>query len=111
MGSGSSDEISVNAVVRQEPVLLPLLFAIVVDAVTEIVRDGSFNEILFADDLVLVGETMKGLWDKFWPWKKASEGKEIKVNLNTTKLMESGSEEKVQQARLIHVHVKYAEVG
>ena len=33
-------------------VLSPLLFAIVVDAVTERVRDGSINEILYADDLV-----------------------------------------------------------
>ena len=34
-------------------------FAIVVDAVTERVRDGSINEILYADDLVLVGKTVK----------------------------------------------------
>ena len=44
-----------------------------VDAVTERVRDGSINEILYADDLVLVGETMKDLWDKFWRWKEAFE--------------------------------------
>ena len=39
---------------------------IVVDAVTERMRDGSINEILYADDLVLVGETIKDLKDKFW---------------------------------------------
>ena len=43
----------------------PLLFAIVIDAVTERVRDGSINEILYADDLVLVTETMKDLRDDF----------------------------------------------
>ena len=46
--------------------LSPLLFAIVVDAVIERVRNGSINEILYADDLVLVGETMTNLRDKFW---------------------------------------------
>ena len=59
VGSDLSDEFSVNVVVHQRSVLSPLLFAIVVDAVTERVRDGSINEILYADDLVLVGETMK----------------------------------------------------
>ena len=36
-----------------------------VDAVTERARDGSNNEILFADDLVVVCDTMKDLGDKF----------------------------------------------
>ena len=61
-----SDEFSVNVGVHQGSVLSPLLFAIVVDAVTERVRDSSINEILYADDLILVGETIKDLTDKFW---------------------------------------------
>ena len=60
---------SVNVGVHQGSVLSPQLLAIVVDAVTERVRDGSINEILYADNLVLVGETMKDLKDKFWRWK------------------------------------------
>ena len=54
VGSDLSDEFSVNVGVHQGSVLSPLLFAIVVDAVTEKVRDSSINEILYADDLVLV---------------------------------------------------------
>ena len=65
VGSGLSTELSVNVGVYHGSTLLPLPFAIVVDAVTETVRDGSINEILNADDLVLVGETMKDLTDKF----------------------------------------------
>ena len=61
-----SDEFSVNVGVHQGSVLSPLLSAIVVDAVTERVRDSSINEILYADDLILVGETIKDLTDKFW---------------------------------------------
>ena len=45
VGSGLSDEFSLN--VHQGSVLSPLLFAIVVDAVTERVRDDSINEILY----------------------------------------------------------------
>ena len=80
--------------------LSPPLFAIVVDAVTERVRDGSVNETLYADDLVLVGETMKDLRNKFWRWKEAFEGKGMRVNLNKTKMMVSVLEEKVAASKV-----------
>ena len=41
--------------------LSPLVFAIVVDVVTEKVRNGLMSEMLYADDLVLTSETMEGL--------------------------------------------------
>ena len=85
---------------HQGSVLSPLLFAIVVDAVTEKVRDGSINEILYEYDLVLVGKTMKDLKDKFWRWKEAFEGKGMRVNLNKTKMMVSGLVEKVTASKI-----------
>ena len=50
-----------KASVHQGSVLSPLLFAIVVDVVTESTRESLMNEILYADDLVLMAETMVGL--------------------------------------------------
>ena len=35
-----------------------------VDVITESVREGLMNEILYADDLVLVGETMEELSER-----------------------------------------------
>ena len=55
-----------------------LLFAIVVDAVTENARS-VVNELLYADDLVLTSETMEDLKKKFWNWKDALENKGLKV--------------------------------
>ena len=55
--------------VHQGSVLSPLVFAIVVDMVTESVRNGLMSEMLYADDLVLMSETMEGLRQKFWKWK------------------------------------------
>ena len=98
--SGLSDEFSVNVGVHQGSVLSPRLFAIALDAVTERVRDGSINEILYADDLVLVAETMKELRYKFWQWKEAFEGKIMRVNLNKTKMMVNGLEEKVTPSKI-----------
>ena len=56
--------------VHQGSVLSPLVFAIVVDVVTESVRNGLISEMLYADDLVLMSETMEGLREKFWKWKE-----------------------------------------
>ena len=41
--------------------LLPLLFAIAVDVIFENAREGLMNKILYADDLVLMNESMKKL--------------------------------------------------
>ena len=33
------------------------------DVVTEFVREGTLSEVLYADDLVLMSETIEELWD------------------------------------------------
>ena len=63
-------------------------------------RDGSINEILYADDSVLIGEIMKDLRDKFWRWKEAFKGKAMRVNLYRTNMIVSGLEEKVTASKL-----------
>ena len=50
---------------HQGSVLSHFLFAMVVDVVTEFVRDGASCELLYADVLVLMTETIEGLRDKF----------------------------------------------
>ena len=75
--------------------LSPLAFAIVVDVVTENVKNGLKSEILYVDDLVLMSETMEGLREKFWKWKKAFESKGLKVNLGKMKVVVSGAEGEV----------------
>ena len=51
--------------VHQGSVLLPLLFAIAVDVISENAREGLMNEILYADDLVLMNESIENLEEKF----------------------------------------------
>ena len=69
--------------------LSPLLFAMVIDEVTENARKGRMKQILYADDLVLMGETMEELRENFDEWREAFERKGMRVNLGKKKLMVS----------------------
>ena len=66
--------------------VLSPFFAVVVDVVTEFAREGALSELLYADDLVLMSETIEGLRNKFLKWKEAFESKGLKVNLGKTKV-------------------------
>ena len=84
------EEFEVKVCVHQGSALSPLLFAIMVDVITESVRNGLMSEMFYADDLILTSETMEGLRAKFWKWKEALESKGLKVNLGETKVVVSG---------------------
>ena len=87
VGSGLSEEFGVRVGVHQGSVISPLIFASVVDAVTEQARKGLLNEILYADDLVLMSENLEDLRERFQRWRGALESKGIKVNIRKTKMM------------------------
>ena len=80
--------------------LSPLLFAIVVDVITENARRGVVNELLYADNLVLMSETMEDLKERLWNWKDALESKDFKVNTRKTKVMVSGSEGELFKSKI-----------
>ena len=80
--------------------LSPLLFAIVVYVITENVRNGLMSEMFYADDLILISETMEGLRAKFWKWKEAFESKVLKVNLRKAKVVVSGAEVEVTVSKI-----------
>ena len=91
VGSGTFEKFGVPIDVHQGSVLSPLIFSIVVDVVTEHAREGLLNEILFADNLVLMSESLKDLRERFQRWRSALEGKGLKVNVGKTKMMVSGT--------------------
>ena len=55
VGFGLLEEFSVKVGVHQGSALSPLLFAIVIDELTENARKGWTKQILCADDLILMG--------------------------------------------------------
>ena len=92
VGSGTSEETWVRVGVHQGSVLSPLIFAIVVDVVTEHAIEGLLNENLHGDDLVLMSESLESLRERFQRWRSALEDKGLKVNVGKTKMMVSGTE-------------------
>ena len=65
VGDGCSKEFGVDVGVHQGSVLSPLLFIIVIEAVSMGFRIGSPWELLYADDLVIISKTLEGLVFRF----------------------------------------------
>ena len=60
-----SSSFSVKVGVHQGSALSPFLFIMVMDVLTEDVRNASLMELLYADDLVLGGESLNEVMDKY----------------------------------------------
>jgi hypothetical protein len=63
----------------------------VLEALSQEFRTGCPWELLYADDLILVAESMDELIEKFNTWKEGIESKGLKVNIDKTKVMVSGN--------------------
>ena len=100
VGSGLLEEFSVEVGVHQGSVLLPLLFAMVLDEVMEKARKGWMKQILYADDLVPMVEAMEELRENIDEWREADESKGMRVNLEKTKLMVNGMEEETFDSKI-----------
>ena len=84
---GESDGFEVMVGVHQGSVLSPLLFIIVLEALSKEFRVGLPWELFYADDLCLIAETEEELVLKFETWKDGIEAKGLKINMNKTKVM------------------------
>ena len=91
MGCELPEEFWVQVDLHQGSVLSPLLFSLAVDVFLENAIEGLMNEILYADDLVLMSASIEILKEKVLKWKRAFESKGLKVNYKKTKVMVSGS--------------------
>ena len=79
--------------------LSPLLFAIVVDIITEKSKRDVINEVLNADNLVLMSQTKDDLKETFGIWK-ALESKGLKFNVTKTNVMVSGLQGKLFKSKI-----------
>ena len=68
-------------------VLSPLLFIIVLKALSSEFREGLPMELLYSDNLVLISKTKELLLEKVRKWKEGMEKKGLRVNTGKTKVM------------------------
>ena len=90
VGDGYSKEFGVGVGVHQGSVLSPLLFIIVLEALSREFRTGSPWELLYADDLMISAGSMDELLVKVKTWKTEMGKKGLRLNMGKTKIMESG---------------------
>jgi hypothetical protein len=76
--------------VHQGSVLSPLLFIIVLEALSHEFRSGVPWELLYADDQAVMTDSLDECVTKLEAWKSGMETKGLRVNMRKTKLMVSG---------------------
>ena len=75
VGEGYSEEFEVKISVHQGSVLSPLLFIVVLEALSREFRSGVPWENLYADDLVIIAESLEESVRRLLTWKEAMEKK------------------------------------
>jgi len=94
---GNSKSFEVKVGMQQGSALSPLLFVIVMEAISREFRVSLPWELLYADDLAVISETEEELIKRRNEWKDDVESKSMRVSMNKTKLMISGERQKVRQ--------------
>ena len=82
---------------HQGSALSPLLFVIVMEAISREFRVALPWELLCADELAVIAETEEEVIKRLNEWKENVESKGMRVNMNKTKVMISGERQKVRQ--------------
>ena len=89
VGEGTSEEFEVKVGVHQGSVLSPLI--IVLEALSREFRSGVPWEDLYADDLVIITESLEECVRRLLAWNEAMEKKGLRVNAEKTKIMICGT--------------------
>ena len=85
-----SEEFGVKVGVHQGSVLSPLLFILVLEALSREFETGVPWHLLYADDLAIMADSLDDCVKQFQQWRQAMEKKGLRVNMKKTKFMVSG---------------------
>ena len=91
VGEGFSKEFEVKVGVHQGSVLRTLFFIIVLEALSREFRAGVPWEDLYADDLVIIADSLEECVKRLLICKEAMEKKGLRVNAGKTKVMICGT--------------------
>ena len=91
VGEGLSDEFEVKVGIHQGSVLSPLLFIVMLEALSREFRAGVPWDDLHADDLVIIADTLKEYVRRLLTWKEGMVRKGLRVNKGKTKIIICGT--------------------
>ena len=86
-----SEEFGFGVGVHQGSVLSPLLFVLVLEALSREFRTGVPWELLYPDDLTVIADTLEECITKLKAWKNGMENRGLRVNMKKTIFMISGA--------------------
>jgi len=93
----NSNGFEINVGMHQGSALSPLLFVIVMEALSREFRVALPWELLYADDLVVIAKTEGDLFKRNNDWKDNVEIRGTRIKMNKTKVMISFEWQKVTQ--------------
>ncbi|KAK3524746.1 hypothetical protein QTP86_002194 [Hemibagrus guttatus] len=106
---GQTEEFKVEVGLHQGSVLSPFLFAIVMDQLSEEVRQESPWTMMFADDIVICSESREQVEENLERWRFALERRGMKVSRSKTEYMCVNEREASGTVRLQGEEVKKVE--
>ena len=83
--AGLSENVDVKVGLQQRSLLSPLLFAVVMDAVSNEAMSGLPSELLYTGALVLIAPTIEKLGSYVAEWRASILDKGLKVNAGSLK--------------------------
>ena len=88
----SSEPFKITVGACQGSLLSPLLFVIVMEAISKEIRVGCPWELLYADNLAILSYSLVDLKNRLAAWKTSIESHGLRVNVNKTKVLVSSAE-------------------
>jgi hypothetical protein len=84
---GDINDFPINIGLHQRSALSPYLFALVMNKVTRDIQGGIIWCMLFADDVVLVNESITEVDQKLKLWRRTLEAKDFRLSRSKTEYM------------------------
>ncbi|KAL5189467.1 Enoyl-CoA hydratase 2, peroxisomal [Glycine soja] len=85
---GESDDFPITIGLHQGSTLSPYLFTLILDALTEQIQEIAPRCMLFADDIVLLGESREELNERLETWRRALETHGFRLSRSKSEYME-----------------------
>ncbi|KAF7655639.1 hypothetical protein LDENG_00052670, partial [Lucifuga dentata] len=106
---GVTEEFKVEVGLHQGSALSPFLFAVVMDRLTDEVRQESPWTMMFADDIVICSESREQVEENLERWRYALERRGMKVSRSKTEYMAVNERDSSGMVRLQGIEIKKVE--